>query len=67
MPEYIPQWAPDKGYDLDQFTQDYLDAAEWLLDEEEDRDAIEGWSKEAIISAQPSRRGFLGSRDWGCR
>lgn len=51
MPEYIPEFIP-ADTDLDQFTQDYLIAAEWLLDEEEDRWKIKGWSPEAIEEAR---------------
>ena len=49
MPEFIPEHTPDG---LDAFTRGYLDAAEWLLDEEIDRAKIRGWSKDAIGRAK---------------
>ena len=48
MPEFIPEHTP---HNLDAFTRGYLDAAEWLLDEETDRDAIEGWAPAALSQA----------------
>lgn len=48
MPEFIPEHTPD---DIEPFVADYLAAAEWLLDDEVDRAAINGWSKEAIADA----------------
>ncbi len=48
MPEFIPEHTPPE---LDAFTQGYLECAEWLLDDEEDRDAVKGWSATAIAEA----------------
>lgn len=48
MPKFIPEHTPEH---VDTFTRGYLDAAEWLLDEEIDRDAVEGWSAEALAQA----------------
>lgn len=51
MPEFIPQHTPfGKGVN-DDFVCGYLDCAEWLLDEEIDRDKITGWSREALKRA----------------
>lgn len=58
MPEYVPEFIPDACEALDAFTQDYLIAAEWLLDDEEDRSAIIGWSKEAIEQARADCEDF---------
>ena len=55
MPEYIPAWTPP---DLDDFAQDYLNAAEWLLDEEEDRAKIKGWSEIAMAEARTDCANF---------
>lgn len=50
MPEFIPEHTPIyQG--TDRFTDGYLDAAEWLLDEEIDREAIEGWHDDAVRQA----------------
>jgi hypothetical protein len=48
MPEFIPEQVPAG---LDDFTRGYLECAEWLLDESIDRDAILGFSAEAIEQA----------------
>jgi hypothetical protein len=56
MPEFIAQHVPAKG--LDRFTRDYLEAAEWLLDEEIDRDSILGFAPEAIGEAQADCEAF---------
>jgi hypothetical protein len=46
MPEFIVSHVPA---DLDDFTRGYLGAFEWLLPEDEiDRDAITGWSADAL-------------------
>jgi hypothetical protein len=50
MPEYIAEFVPsDEG--LDAFTIDYLEAIEWLLDEEERPNAI-GFASETIAKAK---------------
>lgn len=46
--EFIPEHTPSE---TSLFTDGYLNAAEWLLDDEQDRDAIAGWSAEAIEEA----------------
>lgn len=48
MPVFIPDHSP-KG--LDDFTRGYLDCAEWLLDEEIDRNKVKGWAPASIIAA----------------
>jgi hypothetical protein len=48
MSEFTSEHTPDG---LDEFTQGYLDAAEWLL-ENSRRDKINGWTKEAIACAK---------------
>lgn len=55
MPQFEPQFAPEN---LDEFTTDYLIAAEWLLDDEEDRDAIKGWAQSAIEEARRACQRF---------
>lgn len=55
MPEFIPEHTP---HNLDAFTRGYLDAAEWLLDEEIDRAKIRGWTKEAITRAKKDCAAF---------
>lgn len=57
MPEFFAEHTPDRD-DVDQFTRDYLDCAEWLLDEEIDRSLIQGWSKEAIEQARSDCEDF---------
>lgn len=49
MPEFIAQHVPEG---LSDFVQGYLEAAEWLLDEEIDPSKIEGFSDEAIEQAR---------------
>lgn len=49
MPTFIPEHTPGG---LDEFTKAYLEAAEWLLDEEVDRAKIRGFSPRAIIRAK---------------
>ena len=49
MPEFYPEHTPSG---LDEFTQGYLNAAEWLLDEEIDRSEVHGWSNDAILHAK---------------
>lgn len=49
MPKFIPEHTPNK---LDPVVRGFLDCAEWLLDEEVDRDKINGWSEEAITQAK---------------
>ena len=55
MPEFIPEHTP---HNLDAFTRGYLDAAEWLLDDETDRSKIRGWMKEAITRAKKDCAAF---------
>jgi hypothetical protein len=49
MSEFIPQHTPETIND--DFLLGYLDCAEWLLDEEIDRDKISGWSQQALKRA----------------
>lgn len=49
MPQFIPAHTPRQ---VDSFTQGYLDCAEWLLDEEVNRDKLRGWSRDARLRAQ---------------
>lgn len=49
MPEFIPEHTPK---DLDEFTQGYMEAMEWLLDESVDRDKLRGFTRQAIKSAK---------------
>lgn len=55
MPEFIPEHTP---HNLDAFTRGYLDAAEWLLDDETDRSKIRGWSKDALDRAKKECAAF---------
>ena len=55
MPEFIAQHVPS---DLDQFTTGYLEAVEWLLDEETNRYGLEGFSESAILRAKEDCRSF---------
>jgi hypothetical protein len=48
MPQFEPEHTP---VSTDAFTRGYLDCAEWLLDEEIDRSAVNGWALEAITQA----------------
>lgn len=48
MPQFHPEHTPAR---VDSFTQGYLDCAEWLLDDEVDRDRLRGWAKRAIDAA----------------
>lgn len=58
MPEFIAEHTPPG---LDAFTRGYLDAAEWLLDEEIDREAVECWAAVAVTSATEVCRDFQDS------
>lgn len=53
MPQFHPAHTPSTlaGEALDEFTRGYLDCAEWLLDDEVDRDKLRGWTKRAIGKA----------------
>jgi hypothetical protein len=48
MPQFYPEHTPRT---IDEFTAGYLDAAEWLLDDEVDRDRLRGWTKAAVVRA----------------
>jgi len=48
MPQFYPAHTPRAA---DAFTRGYLDCAEWLLDEETDRDKLRGWTRAAIRQA----------------
>lgn len=52
MPEFIAQHVDQKRLNIDAFTKDYLEAAEWLLDEEIDRETIKGFAPEAVAKAK---------------
>lgn len=45
MPEFEPAFTP-KG--LDDFTEGYADAAEWLIDEDQPK-VLHGWTRNAIL------------------
>jgi hypothetical protein len=49
MPEFIPEHLPATV--TDSFVRGYLTAAEWLLDEEIDRDQVIGWAPDALTEA----------------
>lgn len=55
MAQFIPEHTPSH---LNYVTQGYLDCAEWLLDEEIDRDGIIGWSDSAIARAIANCKAF---------
>jgi len=70
MPEFIAEHVPAAA-DLDEFTQGYLECAEWLAhsarDEDgtgefdaEDRESCEGWTPEAIALAVSDCADFQG-------
>ena len=63
MPEFTAQHVRGKISDIDSFTLDYLEAIEWLLDEEIDRDAIKGFSSEAIVQAKKDCEDFQQAND----
>jgi hypothetical protein len=50
MPQFHPEHTPPK-LTAGSFTQGYLDCAEWLLDEEINRDKIRGWTRKAVAQA----------------
>ena len=56
MPEYIPQWTPAG---VGPFLAGYLDCAEWLLGEDAHRDAVTGWSDEAVTEAAEDCADFV--------
>lgn len=55
MPEFIPD---HNRVGLGEFTEAYLAAAEWLLDEDIDREQVKGWSKEALDRAEKDCAAF---------
>lgn len=55
MPEFIPQHVPSSA---DALLSGYLAAAEWLLDDETDRDAITGWSDQSVADATADCEAF---------
>ena len=55
MPQFYPEHTPSTD---DSFTQGYLDAAEWLLDEDLDRSKVRGWTKAAIAKAAVECKAF---------
>ena len=56
MPEFYPEHVPSN---LDEFTAGYLGAAEWLLDEDVDRDKLKGWTRRAVTQARNECRDFM--------
>ncbi len=48
MPEFVPQHVPAS---LPPFVRGYLTAAEWLLDDDTDRDRLRGFTRAAICQA----------------
>ena len=56
MPEFIPEHTPNG---VNAFTQGYLDCAEWLLDEDVNRDTLRGWTKLAITKAKADCEDFM--------
>jgi hypothetical protein len=50
MPEFVAQHVSTIA-GLDSFTRDYLEAVEWLLDEEIDRDTVKGFAPDAVALA----------------
>jgi hypothetical protein len=59
MPEFVAEFVPVKG--LDDFTQAYLQCAEWLLDNDIDRDKVIGFAPEAIEKAKKDCEDFQSS------
>lgn len=55
MLEFIPEHTP---VGLDAFTTGYLEAQEWLLDDETDRSKIHGFSRAAAKAAETDCRDF---------
>lgn len=51
MPKFEPQHTPHKLI-YSKLMKGYLDAAEWLLDEEIDRNTVKGWSTDALREAR---------------
>jgi hypothetical protein len=49
MPQFQPQHTPRN---IDEFTRGYLEAAEWLLDDEVDRNKIRGFAPQAVRLAK---------------
>lgn len=60
MPEFIPEHLPD---DMDDFTRGYLSCAEWLLDDDTERDALQGWHASALKDARADCEAF--QETWG--
>lgn len=58
MPQFIAQHVRDSISGLDSFTAEYLEAIEWLLDEEIDRDTIKGFAPSAIEQAKADCEAF---------
>jgi|SRR5579859_489359 len=56
MPEYIPEFTPSVK-DIDDFTKDYLEAIEWLLDESE-RPYATGFAPETVEKAKQDCEDF---------
>ena len=56
MPEFIPQHTP---HNLDAFTKGYLEAAEWLLPEDVDRNTITGFHPDTIAKAKADCEKFM--------
>lgn len=50
MPEFVAQHVRTIA-GLDSFTRDYLEAVEWLLDQEIDRDTVKGFAPDAVATA----------------
>ncbi len=60
MPRFIPEHTPR---DLNDLERGYLEAAEWLLDEEVDRAKVRGFSKAAIKEAKRVCATFMAMAD----
>lgn len=59
MPEFIPCHTPT---DVDDFTRGYLEAVEWLLAEEVNRDKLRGFSASAKAEARKDCAKFMADR-----
>lgn len=58
MPQFIPEHTPAG---LDSFTRGYLEAMEWLLPEETNRDRLRGFTRAAIRKAKADCADFYKS------
>jgi len=55
MPEFIAEHTPRN---VDDFTRGYLEAAEWLLDENINRNKLRGFTKAAVREAKATCKDF---------